>query len=123
MFIETAEGVIELKDDGTYIRHRTRYHNVGGKMFKEDLDTKGILPVSASVLLTVDSTTGEICCEQRGFVLDHEFRAPVHPAAGKEYLKLLEAEIPGDFKSGTSDINYRIVAGKLVRKPQMLGAV
>ena len=127
MFLETAEGVIELKEDGTYVKHSCRFHNVNGRVFKEDLATKNMQIVPPSVLFTVDDVTGEIEGEQRGFVLDHEFNMPVHPTTGKKYLKVLDNDIPVDFKrevpiEGSEDktlnvINYKVnSAGELERK-------
>ena len=127
MFLETAEGVVELREDGTYTKHPVRFHNVSGKVFKEDLATKDMQPVAPSVLLTVDETTGEIEGEQRGFVLDHEIKTPIHATAGKKYVKINDANTPTDFKTQlpvegrngefVTVINYKVSkAGKLVKK-------
>ena len=126
MFLEIAEGVVELKEDGTYTKHPVRFHNVNGKVFKEDLATKDMQPVPPSVLFTIDEATGEIEGEQRGFVLDHQFNNPIHPVEGKKYLKVNDSDIPADFKNGvpiegqegkfTTVINYKVKAGKLVKK-------
>lgn len=133
MFLETAEGVVELKEDGTYVKHRVRFHSVGGKVFREDLVAKDIQPVPPSVLLTIDEATGEIEGEQRGFVLDHEFNTPVHPTAGKRYVEVIDRDLPADFKSEVavdgqegkfvSVINYKVVAGNLVKKTIALNIV
>lgn len=128
MFLETAEGIIEMKSDGTYIKHLCRFHNVNGRIFKEDLATRDMQAVPPSVLFTVDEVTGEIEGEQRGFVLDHEFNTPVHPVAGKRYMKVYDSDLPSDFKSevpieGQGErtmtvINYKvnIVTKTLIKK-------
>ena len=126
MFIEIAEGVIELKDDGTYTKHPVRFHNVKGKVFKEDLATKDMQPVPPSVLFTVNEATGEIEGEQKGFVLDHQFNDPIYPTEGKKYFKVNEIDLPIDFKEQASIegqdgqftmvISYKVKAGKLVKK-------
>ena len=116
-FEERPYGVLELREDGTYTKHPVRFHNVNGKIFKEDLTTKEVQSVPPSVLLTVDDVTGEIEGEQRGFVLDHQFNNPVHPTEGKKYLRVADSEIPVDFKDADKIIVYKVSkAGQLVKK-------
>lgn len=97
MFIEISEGIIELKEDGSYIKHGCKFYNMKGKIFKEDLTTGDTVIVPPKILLTIDKTTKEIQCEQRGFIIDHELKPPIHPDAGKEYIQIQEKDIPADF--------------------------
>lgn len=93
MFLQIAEGVVEIKEPVIPVR----FHNVNGKLFKENLVTGETLPIGLPVLLTIDDATGAIEGEQRGFVLDHEIVPPVHPMAGKTYVKTYADKLPTDF--------------------------
>lgn len=123
MFTETAEGIIELKDDGTYTKHSCRFHNVNGKIFKEDLQTKDMQPVPPSILLTVDAATGAIEGEQRGFVLDHEIKTPIHPTMGKRYVKVLEATLPVDFKQDITDPDGKVIGQEITYRMNKVGVL
>ncbi len=126
--INTGNEFIELKDDGTYTRHPVKITQNGKHIMRIDVDAQGKETpsfIAPKVLMIVDSVTGDIIQEQRGFVIDHEILGiPTHPDADKDYVEVLESDIPVDYMTedpvtNSKTINYRYnkATGKLVRKP------
>lgn len=74
MIVQGRTGLIELSDDETQVIavHKVRFHQAGGLVVKEDLDTGVKTIVPEKRLLTIDSATGVIEGEQSGFVTDLE---------------------------------------------------
>lgn len=126
--INIGSEFIELKDDGTYNRHRVKILQQGEHILRIDFDVQGKETpsfVPPKVLMTADGITGDIIQEQRGFVIDHEILGiPTHPDPDKDYVQILESDIPVDYitedpETRARTINYRYnkTTKKLVKKP------
>jgi len=97
--IDRGDHYVELKDDGTYKRHHSKFISHGGMLIRVDKDpvTKAetislFTPLS---LITADKTTGEIKQHQNGFIVEHELIGPgPHPDLTLEYV---QAVLPEDF--------------------------
>ncbi len=126
--ISTGDQFIELKDDGTFTRHKVIFIQQRGYILRIDFDAQGKETpsfIAPKVLMIVDAATGDIIQEQRGFVIDHEILGiPTHPDADKDYVGVLESDIPADYatedpvtKAKTINYRYNKTTGKLARKP------
>src|SRR4030065_706466 len=107
MIVQGRTGLIKLSDDETTVIavHRVRFHQAGGLVVKEDLDTgiKTIVPEKR--LLTIDSATGIIEGEQSGFVTDLEL-GYLPEQSGKTVVLI---ETPVDFMAETTLPDGKVV--------------
>jgi len=97
---QTSDGFIELKDDGTFLKHKVKIIHQGDHILRIDTDDAGVETpsfITPKTILVVDSVTGDISHEQRGFVVDHEIiGVPIHPDTDKDYVRLDTSDIPDD---------------------------
>lgn len=97
--IERGDHYVELKEDGTFVRHHSKFIDQGGGLIRVDKDSvtkqETITRFTPRSLITADKVTGEIKQHQTGFVVEHELIGPgVHP---DPLLKYVQAVLPDDF--------------------------
>lgn len=118
-FCELPDGYVELKNNGTYVEYPVKFIFQNNKIYREERGNLSIVP--PKLLLTVDSTTGNIKQTQKGFIADHEVMGvPQHENPSLKYAHIIKSEIPSEFftKEGNLDSDicrFNLKTNKLVK--------
>lgn len=110
--IETGQGYIELRADGTYKRHPYRFVQTSHDVIRYTFDDSGKVIdkqfYEPQDLVTIGADTGEILQIQTGLIADHELVPPVHPDPVRRYVQIRASEYPADFRDATTGVvRYR----------------
>lgn len=123
-FIERHDHYLELKDDGTYVKHFLRFGNVGGQQIRIDIDptTGAETPTFIAVknVIEVEKSTGNIKKIMRNFDPRREILgAEPHEDPLLENVIVEAAYYPVDMEKddGTTRYRYNKTTGNLVKLP------
>ena len=123
-FLERENHFLELKDDGTYVRHFVRFEHAGGHQVRIDIDptTKKEIATFIKVknIIEIEKSTGKILSIKRDFNPQREILgAEAHPSALHENVVIEAVDYPDDMQNemnGAVNYTYNKSTGKLTKK-------